>query len=90
MASSLFGANSTAQNQNGMIQRIQQIKSLMSSMQNASNPQQMLNSIISQNPQMRSVQELIDKHNGDARAAFYELAKERGVDPEVIIDALKS
>ena len=62
---------------------------MISSMPNMSNSQQILNLIISQNPQMRGVQELINKHNGDARAAFYELAKERGVDPNVIIDALK-
>ena len=42
-----------------------------------------------QNPQLSNVMNLIQNHNGNAKEAFYALAKEKGVDPNEIINALK-
>ena len=49
----------------------------------------MLSQMMANNPQYAQVQELLKASGGDAKAAFYKLAQERGVDPNTIIDALK-
>ena len=46
----------------------------------------MLSQMMANNPQ---VQALVSASNGDPKAAFYKLAKEKGIDPNTIIDALK-
>lgn len=53
------------------------------------NPQQFLQQIISQSPQYQNVYRLIQNHGGDPRTAFYELARERGVDPDSILNMFK-
>lgn len=44
---------------------------------------------MSQNPQMQNVMNIVNQYGGDARTAFYETAKERGIDPNTIINMLK-
>lgn len=66
-----------------------QIKGLMAMMESCGNPVAMLQSMIATNPQMASVMNFVSRYNGDAKAAFYDLAKQKGVDPNVIIDILK-
>lgn len=46
----------------------------------ASNPQQMLQNLIKQNPQYSYLMKLVNQNNGDIRATVLNLAKERGVD----------
>lgn len=58
-------------------------------MQNSRNPQAMLGTLMNQNPQMQNVMNIINQYGGDARTAFYETAKERGVDPNQIINMLR-
>ena len=58
-------------------------------LKSAGNPQAMLSQMMANNPQYAQVQELVKASGGDAKAAFYKLAQERGVDPNTIIDALK-
>ena len=53
---------------------------LLRSLGPATNPQQMLQNLISQNPQYSYLMELVNKNNGDIRATVLSLAKERGVD----------
>lgn len=90
MASSLFGTNQIiAEDQNGMNQRIQQAKSLMGAMKGISNQQDMLLLMAKKNPNMKGLLQLVAKHNSDPKEAFYALAKEKGVDPESIIESLK-
>ena len=40
-------------------------------------------------PQYQQAMNLIQQAGGDARAAFYQLAKEKGVDPNQILSMLK-
>ena len=66
-----------------------QIKGLMSMMQNGGNLQSMLQSLMASNPQIGQVMNLVQQYNGDAKSAFYDLAKQKGVDPNEIINMLK-
>ena len=66
-----------------------QVKQLMTICKNANDPQAMLHSMITQNPQMKSAIDLIQQSGGDPKTAFYKLAEQKGIDPNTILDALK-
>ena len=57
-------------------------------LKNSNNPQAMMQTLAAQNPTMRNVMQLINQHGGDPKAAFYALARERGVDPNTILSQL--
>ena len=66
-----------------------QIRQMISMVKASGNPQAMLNQLIQNNPQMAQVMELVKQHGGDPNKAFYALAKEKGIDPQEILDLLK-
>lgn len=51
------------------------------------NPQTALNTLIQQNPQMAQVMQLVNGR--DPKQVFYELCKQRNVDPESILSQLR-
>lgn len=55
----------------------------------AQNPQAMLQSMVNQNPQMQQVMNLIRQSGGDPKNAFYALAKQKGIDPNQILNMLR-
>lgn len=57
---------------------------------NGGNPRSMLQSMISaRNPQMAQVMQIVNGSGGDAKAAFYKLAAQKGVDPNAILSMLQ-
>ena len=66
-------------NQNRLSQIMTQIKSI-------GNPQMMLQ----QMPQYKQVMDYVNKNGGDAKSAFYNKAKEMGVDPEEVLKAMRA
>ena len=58
-------------------------------MQGAKNPQALLNQMMSNNPQYKQVMELVNQNGGDAKKAFYNICKEKGINPDDIINQLK-
>lgn len=68
---------------------LNQIKQMMNIIRSSGNPQAMLQSMIQSNPQMKQVMDIIDQSGGDPKAAFYKMAKEKGVNPEEVIAMLK-
>lgn len=57
--------------------------------QNSKNPNAMLGTLMGQNPQMQNVMGIINQYGGDAKKAFYETAKAKGVDPDQILNMLR-
>lgn len=55
----------------------------------SSNPQAFVQSMMANNPKTADVLQLIQKHGGNAEAAFYDLAKQKGVDPAEFLRALQ-
>lgn len=53
---------------------------------NAGNPQAMLQQALKNNPQ---IAQAMQNANGDPKAAFYALAKQKGIDPNEILNAIK-
>lgn len=68
---------------------LMQIRNMMNLIKNSNNPQALLTSMISQNPQMQQVMSYVNQNGGDAKQAFYKLAQEKGVNPDDILNALK-
>jgi hypothetical protein len=62
---------------------------MLQTIRSAGNPQMMMQQMMSQNPQMQSVMDYVQQNGGDAKSAFYKLAKEKGVNPDDIINQLK-
>ena len=65
------------------------IKQMMTMVGGAQDPNGMLRQLMNNNPQMKQVTELIQNAGGDPRRAFYELAQQKGVDPQEILDMMK-
>lgn len=65
---------------------LQQIKNMMSVFKNSSNPQALIQNMLQQNPQIRT---LIQQSGGDPKTAFYNLAKQRGINPDEILGMFK-
>lgn len=65
------------------------IKNMVSMIRGAQNPQTMLNQMMTSNPNAKQVMDLINQAGGDPRKAFYQLAKQKGVNPDDIMNMLK-
>lgn len=55
----------------------------------SSNPQQAINRIIQNNPQLKNLYSLIKNNNKNPKDLFYSLANQRGVDPNSILKLLQ-
>ena len=66
-----------------------QIKQMMSLIGGAQDPMGMLSRMMGQNPQLKQAMDAINSAGGDPRRAFYELAQQKGVDPQEILDMMK-
>ena len=77
--------------QNPILQKLSpkmqpQTNSMLSLLQNSNNPQQLINNILTQNPQLTN---LINQFgNGDPKTAFYEYARQSGQDPQQVLNFL--
>ena len=58
---------------------------MIQTFKNSQNPQQMMQSVIMSNPKMKDISQLVSAMGGDPKAAFYAAAKQKGVDPNVIL-----
>lgn len=56
---------------------------------NARDPNQMLMTLANQNPNLNQVLNYVQQNGGDPKAAFYAMAKEKGVNPDDVIAMLK-
>lgn len=54
-----------------------------------SNPRELVNQMLRNNPNAQEINKLINDNGGDIEKAFRARAKEMGVDPEMIINQLK-
>ena len=53
------------------------------------NPQAAIQSIVNQNPKIKAVLDEVQKSGGSAKDAFYAIAKNKGVNPDDILNMLK-
>ena len=90
MGRSLFGGRTSRPeepiSQNG---QISQIKSLMSMMQASKDPIGFVNQAAASNPTLRDIIAFVNNSGKDPKTLFYEMAKQKGVDPESILSQLR-
>ena len=65
------------------------IKNMVNMIRGAQNPQAMMNQLLNNNPNTRQVMDLINAAGGDPQKAFYQLAEQKGINPEEILNMLK-
>ena len=53
----------------------------------SSNPQAMVNQLVNKNPQ---IQRIIQQYGGDPKTAFYKYAEANGINPDEVLNMLKS
>lgn len=68
---------------------IMQAKNALNMLKSAKNPEMFLQNMMSQNPQVKQAMDYVNANGGDAQKAFYSLAKQKGIDPEQILNMLK-
>ena len=86
MASSLFGGQNP---QNPQPRGMANLKQMMQMFKSASNPQLFVQNMMQSNPNATHIMQLIQANGGDPKAAFYSLAKQRGINPEDFLKALQ-
>ena len=57
---------------------------------NSSNPQELLNSLISQNPQLQNLMQSMNSSGMSPKQFFYSYAKQNGIDPDQFLSSLKN
>ena len=55
----------------------------------AQNPQLALNQLLMNNPQLNQASEFIKQNGNDPKTAFFNLARQKGIDPQSILNQLK-
>ena len=81
-----------ALNQNkatGIVGQIKQIKQQVDSLRSLGNPQTALSQLLLRDPTMKQAYDYIQTKGGNAKEACLKLARERGIDPQSIMEALK-
>lgn len=62
---------------------------LFSALRRSPNPQAMFQQMAMQNPQIQQVMAYVNQCGGDPRTAFFNMAKQKGIDPNQILSLLQ-
>ena len=86
---SLMGNRSVGVQGDNRNQNAETAKSIFSMLNGSSNPYQLLMNMAAKNPMIKNIMDSADKSGKSYQDMFYELAKQKGVDPNSIINQLK-
>lgn len=85
---SLMGGNNASINQSPQ-NNMSVVKSIVGMLSGSANPYQVLTGIAAKNPMIKNVMDSAKNSGKSYKDIFYELAKQKGVDPNNIISQLK-
>lgn len=57
---------------------------------NSSNPNELLNSLISNNPQMKNLMQVMQNSGKTPKQFFYDYAQQNGINPDEFLNSLKN
>lgn len=77
------------QAQNAQSGNMQSLRQMANVVRNSRNPQMMLMQLAQSNPQMKQAIEYIGQNGGNAKEAFYALAKQKGVNPDTVLNMFR-
>jgi hypothetical protein len=69
--------------------QINQIKQLANALKNSNNPMQLLQNVGQNNPQIANVMSMLNNSGMSAKDMFYQVANQRGINPNDIMSILK-
>lgn len=75
------GLQNNGASQNYLLDQALQI---IKQIQGANNPVAMMQSLMMTSPQLRNIMAFINQNGGDAKGAFYTMARQKGIDPNRI------
>ena len=75
-------------NQGRIMQNIAPIKQMMNMVMSSRNPQAMVNQMLQNNPQYKQVMDIVNQNGGDPKKAFYELARQKGINADEFLRTL--
>jgi len=80
--------NTTSTNFSSQNQQTTSLLNLYKQVRNSSNPNQMMQNLLANNSDFQQIMNYIRDNGGDAKTAFYNMAAQKGVDPNSIINSL--
>ena len=87
---SLYQQMNSQQNLNlNNIQQVKQMYDQFCTMSKSKNPTDLIRNMMLSNPRMKNAMGIIQQMGGDPKTAFYNLAQQKGVDPESILSQLR-
>lgn len=71
-------------------QRLQPLQNLSQMATGISSPQAMIQQALQNDPRTQQVLDYVNQNGGNAEQLFYRMAQQKGVDPNVIINQIRS
>lgn len=68
---------------------LERIRTMMNQIRFAQNPKMAFEQMVQSNPQVQNVMNLVRQNGGDPKTAFYNLARQKGVNPDDILSMLR-
>jgi hypothetical protein len=62
---------------------------MINQVKNSSNPDATMQMLLSDHPKYQEVMQYIQHNGGDAKSAFYNMAAQKGIDPNTILSRLR-
>lgn len=81
---------------NPIMQMLQQsnplsgVMNLFNTVKNSQNQSETLNAMAQNNPQLKQVMDYVNQNGGNAKQLFYDMCKQKNVDPESILSKLRN
>ncbi len=82
MSNPIFSSSFGNQQSNSLFEMYKQVR-------NSNNPNQVMEKVLPSLPKYKEIMQYIQSNGGDAKTAFYNMAAQKGVDPEKILTLLK-
>lgn len=86
MSNPIFTNNINSQQSS---QQTNSLFGIWNQVRNSPNPNQMMQTLLSNDPRFIEVMNYINQNGGDAKSAFYNMAAQKGIDPNSILNQLK-
>lgn len=69
---------------------IQGLSQMIGMVKGSQNPQAAINQLSQSDPRLQQVMQVVNQNGGDAKTAFYNMAKQKGIDPNTVISQLRN
>lgn len=85
MSNPIFSSFNSFENQNNS----NSLFDVYNQVRQSKNPDQVMQRLLANTPQYQEVMKYINQNGGDAKTAFYNMAAQKGVNPETILSRLR-